>query len=270
MVHLRSIALRDLDSDQATDYPFAVPAVAALAEAPLAFRSAVTFFVGENGSGKSTLLEGLACATRSIVVGSDSSERDPTMADARRLGRALRLTWSRATHRGLFLRAEDFFGYAKGLDRLRSELEAEAAAIEADPVASPAARALGAGALRGEVAGITRRYGDGLDSRSHGEAFLALFQARFVPGGLYLLDEPEAPLSPTRQLALISLLTTMADAGDSQFIIATHSPLLMAVPGATIYTFDGGAVREVAYDEVEHVALTRSFLNDPAAYLRHL
>jgi predicted ATPase len=98
---------------------------------------------------------------------------------------------------------------------------------------------------------------------------LKLFQSRFVAGGLYLLDEPEAPLSPQRQLALMSMLKEMIDQ-EAQFIIATHSPILMAFPGARILSFDDHPVREAHYDDVEHVSLTRAFLNNPQSFLRRL
>ena len=116
---------------------------------------------------------------------------------------------------------------------------------------------------------MQERYGDGLDARSHGESFLALFQSRFVPGGLYLLDEPEAPLSPLRQMALLSAIKEMVEQ-ESQFIIATHSPLLMAYPGAEILSFDQQPIAPVSYQSLEHVNLMRDFLNDPDAFLRHL
>ncbi|HAZ44940.1 MAG TPA: hypothetical protein DCZ55_10825, partial [Cyanobacteria bacterium UBA11371] len=108
-----------------------------------------------------------------------------------------------------------------------------------------------------------------LDANSHGESFLKLFQSRFVPGGLYLLDEPEAPLSPLRQLAFLSMLKDMVNQ-DSQFIIATHSPILMAFPQASILSFDSYPVKEVPYDQLEQVTLTKAFLNNPESYLRHL
>jgi predicted ATPase len=116
---------------------------------------------------------------------------------------------------------------------------------------------------------LQQRYGDGLDARSHGESFLALFQARFVPDGLYLLDEPEAPLSPIRQLALISAIKNMLTQ-NGQFIIATHSPILMAFPDAAILDFDGGQIHPARFDELEHVRLMRDFLQDPQAFLRAL
>ena len=125
------------------------------------------------------------------------------------------------------------------------------------------------GPARASLADMERRYGVDLDANSHGQSFLRLFQSRFVPGGLYLLDEPEAPLSPTSQLALIALMQDMLTQ-DAQFIVATHSPILLAFPGATIYSFDSTPVRPVRYDELEHVVLTREFLNAPERYIRAL
>jgi len=122
---------------------------------------------------------------------------------------------------------------------------------------------------QGEIQALERRYGQGLDSASHGESFLQLFQSRFVPGGLYLLDEPEVPLSPLRQLSLIALLKEMVEQ-QAQFIIATHSPILLAFPGATILSFDSLPLKAVGFEQLEHVNLTRDFLNDPQAFLRHL
>ena len=121
----------------------------------------------------------------------------------------------------------------------------------------------------GQLRAMQDLYGDGLENRSHGEQFLDFFQARFVPGGLYLLDEPEIPLSPMRQLAFLSLLKRML-ADDAQFIIATHSPILMAFPEAVILSFDHAPPQQVAFDDLEHVRVTRDFLNDPEAFLRHL
>jgi predicted ATPase len=123
--------------------------------------------------------------------------------------------------------------------------------------------------MRAQKAALTTRYGGDLDARSHGESFLALFQSRLVPGGLYLLDEPEAALSPMRQLALLSLMKQMV-AQQCQFLIATHSPLLMAFPDAVLLHFEGSLIQERPYDEVEHVVLTRAFLADPAAFLHRL
>jgi predicted ATPase len=120
-----------------------------------------------------------------------------------------------------------------------------------------------------ELGDLRARYGEGLEARSHGEAFLALFQSRFVPGGLFLLDEPEAPLSPLRQLALIAAIREMVTQ-DGQFIIATHSPILMAYPDASILHFTEGEIQPAKYEDLEHVRLMRDFLQNPEAFLSKL
>jgi predicted ATPase len=112
-----------------------------------------------------------------------------------------------------------------------------------------------------------RRYGEDLNARSHGESFFQVFQSRFVPGGLYLLDEPEAPLSPQSQLGLMAMMADMVEE-DAQFIIATHSPMLLAYPGARIVSFDEIPVRAVEYEDLESVRLVREFLAAPDRYLR--
>jgi len=122
---------------------------------------------------------------------------------------------------------------------------------------------------RNELAAIQNRYGKDLDNYSHGESFLTLFQSRFVPDGLYLLDEPEAALSPNRQLTFISALKQMIQE-NAQFIIATHSPIILAFPDATILNFRDGRIQQVQYSELEHVNLTKEFLNNPESFLRHL
>ena len=232
--------------------------------------TAVTFFVGENGSGKSTLLEGIAAAIGLPTVGSESVRDDATLGAQRALGKALRLSWRRRTHKGFFLRAEDFFGFTKYLSRLRSEFQQRLRDIEVEYAGrSEKAKGLASLPAASSLAELEHRYGKDLDANSHGESFLRLFQSRFVPGGLYLLDEPEAPLSPQSQLGLIAMLKEMV-AQESQFIVATHSPILLSFPDATIYSFDELPPKRVEYENLEHVRLTRDFLNDPVAFLRHL
>src|SRR5205823_7380233 len=144
-------------------------------------------------------------------------------------------------------RAEDFFGFARRLARERREMLARLRELEEEYRAQDrSARALGLaqGPMRASLADMERRYGIDLDANSHGQSFLKLFQSRFVPGGLYLLDEPEAPLSPQSQLALIAMMQDMV-ARDGQFIVATHSPILLAFPGARTYDFDSSPVRQV-------------------------
>jgi predicted ATPase len=268
MPFLHSIAPKAPLRDDTRGFPFSVPVVRALES--LEFPTAVTFFVGENGSGKSTLLEALAAAIGLPTVGSEAVRDDGTLAAQRALAKHLRLSWTRRTHKGFFLRAEDFFGFTKYVARLRAEFRTRLAELDVEYADRTAwARGLAKGPAANSLADLERRYGVDLDANSHGESFLKLFQSRFVPGGLYLLDEPEAPLSPQSQLGLIAMLKDMLPQ-DAQFIIATHSPILLAFPNATIYTFDDQPPKRVEFEELEHVRLTRDFLNDPEAFLRHL
>jgi predicted ATPase len=267
MIHLRSIERKR--GAHATDrFPFTVPVIRDLV--PIQLGTPVTFFVGENGSGKSTLLEGIAAAVGLPTVGSVDARTDATLAQQRDLAAILKLTWSKRATRGFFLRAEDFFGFTRTLARMREELLGELRDIDVQFAdASAYARGLRRGPIAGSLADMERRYGVDLDANSHGQSFLKLFQARFVPGGLYLLDEPEAPLSPQSQLGLIAMMKEMV-AQDSQFLIATHSPILLAFPGAEIYSFDEVPMRRVPYESLEHVTLTRDFLREPERFLRHL
>ncbi|MBI4926972.1 MAG: AAA family ATPase [Anaerolineae bacterium] len=154
--------------------------------------------------------------------------------------------------------------------QIKAEMQRDMAAVDEEYGGRSAlARDLAKMPYARELGDMQNRYGEGLDNQSHGESFLLLFRERFVPDGLYLLDEPEAPLSPVRQLGLLALLKQMVEEG-GQFIIATHSPILMAFPGAEILTLDGNGVHSVAYNDLEHVKLTRDFLNHPEAFLRHL
>jgi predicted ATPase len=267
-VQLRRVSLGEID-DSVRGFPFDIPAIRSLTS--IDFDAPVTFLVGENGSGKSTFLEAVAIAAGSIAVGSAELGRDPTLDAVRRLAKQLRLGWTKRTRRGFFLRAEDFFGFARRLSSIRDGLQADLDTVdERHAGASDYAKALAASPLRKELGALKATYGGDLDDRSHGEGFLDLFRARFVPDGLYLLDEPEAPLSPLRQLAFLSMLREMVDEGRGQFIIATHSPILAAFPGASIRVFDGDRIVETPYDELEHVRITRDFLNAPGRYLRYL
>jgi predicted ATPase len=267
MIHLKSLALKQFENPP-DSFPFNLPIIQTLPE--IKFTAPVTFFVGENGSGKSTLLEAIACAAGSITVGSKNLEADETLAKIRKLARQFKLSWQKKTRKGFFLRAEDFFGYAKRMSQMREALQKDLEEVdETYQGRSKLAIGLAKMPYARELHEIERRYGNGLDARSHGESFITLFQSRFVPNGLYLLDEPEAPLSPLRQLSFISLLKQMVEQ-DAQFIIATHSPIILAFPRAQILSFDVIPVKWVQYDDLEHVTLTRSFLNNPAPFLKHL
>lgn len=268
MTYLQSITVREFNSQDKETFPFDLKIVKSLRE--IQFTSPVTFLVGENGSGKSTILEAIACAVELITVGAESVKTDKTLAPIRKLAQYFRLSWTKRTRKGFFLRAEDFFGYAKSMRQTREELEQDLNDVDRDYKGrSKYAADLARSAYQGQLAAMQNRYGRDLDNYSHGESFLTLFQARFVPGGLYLLDEPEAALSPMRQLTFISVLKQMVEQ-NAQFVIATHSPIILAFPEAQILQFANGVIQEVKYDLLEHVQLTKDFLNNPESFLRHL
>lgn len=268
MIHLKSIAMREIPDGRANEFPLNVPIIKSLDE--LQLDCPVTILVGENGTGKSTLLEGIAVAVGSITVGSENIEFDKTLEHARRLSKYIKLTWNIKTRKGFFLRSEDFFNYARKMSETKAEMETRLRELD-EEYKNKSAYALSYAKMpyAGSLVQMKEMYGEGLDANSHGEGFLKLFQSRFVPGGLYILDEPEVPLSPMRQLAFISMIKEMINE-NSQFIIATHSPILMAFPGAEIISFDHTPISRVKYEELEHVRLTRDFLNNPEQFLRHL
>ena len=243
-------------------YPFSVPVIQSLTT--INFAAPVTFLIGENGSGKSTLLEAIAVASEVPFAGSNQSFDDGSLANARLLAGSLRLAWTRRLRQGMFMRAEDFFGYLKRRARDDARMVRERIELETPPSAPH---------LTDRAAHIDEQTAERLiqnhDTLSHGESFLELFASRAVRRGLFLLDEPEAPLSPRRQLTLLSLLTDAVASG-AQFIIATHSPIILSFPGAVILSCDEATMREVKYDELDQVVFTREFLNAPERYLRHI
>lgn len=236
----------------------------------LNLNSSITFLVGENGSGKSTFLEALACKIGSITIGSSGIHSDKTLDEVRPLADCLKLSWQKKTKNGFFLRAEDFFGYTKQLSSIKAQLKTDLKNIDYEyRNRSEYAKGLAKMPHVGQLHALENSYERGLETYSHGESFLELFQSRIKPGGLYLLDEPEAPLSPFRQLGFISILKKMVSEG-SQFIIATHSPIIMAFPNSEILSFDSIPIQKVNYNELEHVTLTKSFLQDPQSFINKL
>ncbi|MBL8921119.1 MAG: AAA family ATPase [Myxococcaceae bacterium] len=235
---VRSVQLLPGFIPDRTKHPFTVPAIKHLDV--LELHPQVTFFVGENGTGKSTLLEAIAVAAGFNPEGGTKNFKFATKHEEYPLRSCLRL--SRGTNReatGFFLRAESFFNVASEIDRIGD--------------------------------GILRSYGGkSLHEQSHGESFMALVNHRFGEHGLYLLDEPEAALSPQRQLALLVAIDRLARFEDCQFIIATHSPIVLAYPHAQLYSFSQTAITPVTYEETEHYLLTRDFLMNKDRYLARL
>jgi predicted ATPase len=221
----------------AEGYPWGLPAVRALAGGDgLEFHKHVTYLVGENGSGKSTVLEALAVALGFNPEGGTRNFNFATRETHSPLHDRIRTAHGRRAHHGFFFRAESFYNVATEIEAL----------------------------------GVERYYGGrSLHARSHGEAFLELARHRFATPGLYFLDEPEAALSPARQLTILSILHQAVRDG-AQFVIATHSPILMSYPSAWIYALDQEGFQRAVYDQTEPVKITRLFLESPERMLRHL
>ncbi len=216
-------------------FPYNLPAFRALTTLP--FHPKVTFLVGENGSGKSTLLEAVAVECGLNPEGGSRNFHFATRASHSSLDECVRLAKAPASPGDwYFLRAESFYNVASEIERL-----------DEGPGGGPIIGAYG---------------GKSLHEQSHGESFFALFQNRFRDHGLYLMDEPEAALSPKRQLQFLALLHDYVCRG-GQFVIATHSPIIMAYPESRIYLLDGEGIREIAYTDTEHYQITRGFLSNP-------
>src|SRR5271170_1363510 len=211
MMSLKKISLLKERVTEPRGYPFNIPTIASLNS--LEISSRVCFFVGENGTGKSTLLEAIAAHYGFGLEGGNrnfSPQTSASVSTVEPLVKALRLSFTKKTGKGFYLRAESFFNVASYVD----------------------------------TAGVSSSYGGkSLHDQSHGESFLSLLQNRFTRSGFYLMDEPEAALSPQRQLSFLVLLHDLvSNNNDIQFLIATHSPILLAFPEAQIISFDGGAM----------------------------
>lgn len=235
MVYLRTIRLMREQFPQTDRYPFALPSFRQLEE--IEITDSVTFFVGENGSGKSTLLEAVAYQCGFHTAGGSRNHSYEVERSEASLGDYIRLSWLPKQTNGFFLRAESFYQFASHVDELE----------------------------RRQYTGFTAYGGRSLHEQSHGESFLSLFTNRFSGKGIYLLDEPEAALSPTRQLAFLYVMKDMVEEG-AQFLIATHSPILMGYPGARILNFDASPVADIRYEDTEHYQLTRRFLENRERY----
>lgn len=217
-------------------YPFCLPIIRNIKK--IVFTKPVTFFVGENGTGKSTILEAIAYA---IGFGPEGGSKNinvtTTNATSSYLGECMKLSWSYKPHDGYFFRAESFFNIASYIDGI----------------------------------GGNKSYGGkSLHHQSHGESFFSFFNNRLGDSGIYILDEPEAALSPQRQLALLRIIHDLIKQNTAQFIIATHSPILLAYPNATIYACSNGQLQQISYTETYHYQVTKGFLDNHELYLKNL
>lgn len=227
-------------------YVFRLPAVRHLGE--MVLTKPVTFFVGENGTGKSTLLEGIAVAFGFNPEGGTRNFNFSSRDTHSPLYRSLTLAKGvKKPKDGFFLRAESFYNVATEVEKLDEEDRIMS-------FGSPLLDSYG---------------GTSLHKQSHGESFLSLMLHRFGGHGLYILDEPEAALSPSRQFTLLARMADLVKQ-DSQFIIATHSPIVMAFPDADIFVLRDDGIVRTRYEETEHYALTKQFLDNPQRMLKHL
>ncbi len=238
-MRLKKISLLKDRVESWQEYPFNVPAIQSLEEIDV--RSRLVFFVGENGSGKSTLIEAIAAHYGFGYEGGNRNYSSATTDSVRAvdpLVKALRIAFTTRTGKGFYLRAESFFNIATSVDQI----------------------------------GFYEPYGGkSLHAQSHGESFLSLLKNRFTRRGFYLIDEPEAALSPSRQLSLLVLLHDLLEKNDDiQLVIATHSPIVLAFPGAQILSFDGGKIREVEYEDTLPFQIYRRFFGDRENFMQTL
>jgi predicted ATPase len=240
---LRGVRLLRDDVPGFDAYPFAIPAIRELDT--LELDPKVTFLIGENGSGKSTLIEAIAVLAGFNAEGGTKNFKFGTRPSESSLYRYMRpIRGTRRPRDGFFLRAESYFNVATEIERLDAE---------------------GGG---GRI--IDSYGGKSLHEQSHGESFIALATHRFGGDGLYILDEPEAALSPQRQLTLLAIIRELVEDTGSQFVIATHSPILMAYPEAAILQLGSHGIERVEYRETEHYTITRDFLNSPERFFKNL
>lgn len=261
---IESFGLRNLPDSEA--FPFNLPLIKNLENVKL--KGNITFLVGENGAGKSTLLEALAYATNVPVAGGMSVSDDPLMEPARELGKMLSVRYVQKSSSGFFSRAEDFIGFVKNIQQKIEGLTQEIREIEESWTGGDLN--LATVYIKSERQALINRYGDNLDAMSHGEGFLKFFLGRITGKGLYIMDEPEAALSPQRQFSLMSLIMQKVKENNSQFIIATHSPIIMGIPNAQILNIEDGKISEINWRETAHYQITKQFLENPEGFLREL
>lgn len=263
---ISNLRIRNFPEEEAKKFPWTLPIIKNLEE--LEFEKNISFFVGENGSGKSTILEAIAAYTEVPLAGSFRLEEDESLAAANELANYIFIRFKEKTHHGFFVRAEDFIGFSRKIKNQIKELDKEIQEIKDGFEGGDLKLMLGP--AQGEKQNFINRYSYDLEAMSHGEGFMKFFTSRITGKGLYLIDEPEAALSPTRQLSLLSLIMEKVKQTGSHFIIATHSPIIMSLPESEVFYFKDGIISKVDYKETEHYQLTKTILENPELVMKEL
>jgi predicted ATPase len=261
MSFLRSFSII---SQKKNPFPFNVSAVRFAKEIELDKK--VTIFVGDNGSGKSTLLETIAMSLDLPLIGGFISER-PGFEAARILQKYLHIEWQRQTNKGFFFRAEDFGDFINSVENERKKIDADLSELKGEVDDSVIKQM--SESMNYRLHSMRKTYGENMQAFSHGEAYLKILETRIGDKGVYLLDEPEAALSPLKQLSLLFLIMESIKKENIQFILSTHSPIMMGIPKAAIYEIKEDVIERVKFEETEHYKITKTFLNNPEFYLRH-
>jgi len=256
-----------INTDKQNPFPFNIPAVRFAKQISLDPR--VTIFVGDNGSGKSSLLESIAFFLNIPLIGGYITSGDSFEA-ARLIKPYLKLEWKREIKKGFFFRAEDFSDFINGVEKEKNKIAGELEELRGQVDDSVIETLSMSESMNYTLREMRKNYGENMQAFSHGEAYLKIIQTRIRDKGVYLLDEPEAALSPLKQLSLIAFILDVLKSGNSQFIIATHSPILMGIPDAKLYEIQEEGMQQVKYKETDHYRITKTFLDNPEHYLRHL
>ena len=254
-----------IDTEKEHPFPFNVSAVRFAKN--LVLDKQVTIFVGDNGCGKSTLLECIAQSINLPLIGGFIGHSAGFEA-ARLLSAYIKIEWHRETRNGFFFRAEDFSDFIGGVEKEKSKIVNDLRDLQGqvdDSIIEKMSES-----MNYSLHNMRKNYGDNMQAYSHGEAYLKILQTRIANKGIYLLDEPEAALSPLKQLSLIALILEVLKHNNAQFIISTHSPILMGIPNARLYQIDESGIEHVQYKETDHYRITKTFLENPGYYLRHM
>jgi predicted ATPase len=256
-----------INTNKQSPFPFDIPAVQFAKDIEL--NKAVTIFVGDNGCGKSSLLESIAYKLNFPLIGGGIKHHERSGFEASEsIEPFLEIVWKKETYKGFFFRAEDFSDFVNSVENENKKIALDLIELKGQVDDSIIDRL--SESMNYNLREMRKNYGGNMQAYSHGEAFLKILQTRIGDKGVFLLDEPEAALSPLKQLSLISLIMEIVKMKNAQFIIATHSPILMGIPGATIYEIQENGMTEVAYNETDHYRITKTFLDNPDHYLRHL